>query len=83
MVLYAIKDSLRAVAGDRELIDIVTTVSSLIIDVEDIFSRWTNIEAGIESYSCLYKVPRVNNRRGRPKVVIEQEKKKKSNFFEN
>ena len=27
-VLYAIKDSLSAVAGDRELVDIVTTLSS-------------------------------------------------------
>ena len=73
-VLYAIKDSLSAVAGDRELVDIVTTLSSLIDDVEEIYSRWTSIEAGIEVSYCLHKAPRVNTGRGRPKVVIEQQK---------
>lgn len=75
-VLTAIKATLvSGSAGDRDLVDLTSTISSLIDDIEELYTRWALIEAGIgRSSAHLYRAPRVNIGRGRPKVVIEQEK---------
>ena len=78
-VLYAIKASLHdGNGGDGELMDVLSTVSSLLKDLEEINARWIYIEAGMETNAagCPFRARRVKSEtgKGRPKVVIEQEK---------
>jgi hypothetical protein len=79
-VLYAIETTLRDHDdGDRELQGVLPTVSSLLSDLEQINTRWMFIESGMEangSPKCPLRAQRVlpDSGRGRPKVVIEEEK---------
>ena len=78
-VLYAIKASLHdGNGGDGELLNILTAVSGLLKDLEEINAYWICIESGIGANASRfsYRAQRVkpDSGRGRPKVVIEQEK---------
>lgn len=76
-VLHGIKYKLeQGSGGDQDLMDILNTVSSLMKDVEEIYSHWVHIEAGIGESISSYKAPRVKNSigKGRPSVMIEKEK---------
>lgn len=78
-VLYAIKASLHDGSGDDgELLDTLTTISGLLKDLEEIKARWICLESGVNGNAMAhpYRALRMNadTGRGRPKVVIEQEK---------
>ena len=61
--------------GDQELLNVLETVSDLVKDLECIYEQWTDIEAGVGASTASYRAPRVKcDGRGRPKVVIEEEK---------
>ena len=75
-VLYAIKASLHG--GDGELLDTLATVSGLLRDLEEINARWICIESGLSANASRYPYRalqfKADTGRGRPKVVIDQEK---------
>ena len=71
-----ILDDIKAVLveeGDRDLSPVV---SKLMDDLEEIYSRWTNIEAGIHNLYIAYSAVRVHceGQRGRPQVTIDYDK---------
>lgn len=74
-VMYAIKETLHeANGGDRELLETLSIVTDLLSDLEEIRGRWVLLEAGVDNPVNQYQAVRVQLGRGRPRVVIEQEK---------
>ena len=78
-VLYAMETTLReGNGGDEELTQLLSTISSLIKDLEEISAIWMCIESGLEAgaYRYHYEARRIkfDSGKGRPRVVIDQEK---------
>lgn len=74
-VLYAVKDILEEANGaDVELLHVLNVVTSLIRDIERIYSCWTLIESGVECANNCCLATRISHGVGRPKVRIEKEK---------
>lgn len=75
-VMHGIKSKLQQEnGGDDDLLGILSTVSTLIEDLDEIRAHWVCVEAGIEMHTSSYKASRVKSTgRGRPKVMIERQK---------
>lgn len=77
-VINAIRETLEeAVNVDEDFSDTLHTVEAVLIDMEEVHTRWVLIEAGVSRISGSYQYPRVvrtGNGLGRPTVVIGQDK---------
>ena len=57
------------------MLEVLSTVSDLLNDLEVIYCRWTLIESGVQSHNNhYYAAVRIRTGVGRPKVKIEKEK---------
>ena len=78
-VLYAMETTLReGNGGDEKLTQLLSIISSLIKNLEEISAIWMCIESGLEAgaYRYHYEARRIkfDSGKGRPRVVINQEK---------